>query len=72
LILSGDAASEVEALKARDGGELILYGSADLANTLIEHELIDEYRLLVFPVVLGSGKHPDRHTPSAAGRDALL
>jgi class 3 adenylate cyclase len=56
-ILRGDAAAEVEALKARDDGELILYGSAELTNTLLAHGLIDEYRLLVFPVVLGSGKH---------------
>jgi class 3 adenylate cyclase/dihydrofolate reductase len=56
-ILSGDAAAEVEALKARADGELILYGSAELTNTLLAHGLIDEYRLLFFPVVLGSGKH---------------
>jgi class 3 adenylate cyclase len=56
-ILSGDAADEVRALKARGDGELLLYGSADLANSLIAADLVDEYRLLVFPVVLGSGKH---------------
>jgi class 3 adenylate cyclase/dihydrofolate reductase len=56
-ILSGDPAAEVETLKARAGGELILYGSADLANALIEHDLVDEYRLPLFPVILGSGKH---------------
>jgi class 3 adenylate cyclase/dihydrofolate reductase len=56
-ILSGDAVAEVEALKASRDGELILYGSADLANALIGHDLVDEYRLLVYPVVLGSGKH---------------
>jgi class 3 adenylate cyclase/dihydrofolate reductase len=56
-ILSGDAVAEVDALKASRDGELILYGSADLANALIGHDLVDEYRLLVYPVVLGSGKH---------------
>jgi class 3 adenylate cyclase/dihydrofolate reductase len=56
-ILSGDAPAEVGALKAREGGELILYGSAELTNTLLAHELIDEFRLQLFPVVLGSGKH---------------
>ena len=55
-ILSGDALAEVEALKARPGGDLVLYGSADLAATLAAHGLIDEYRLMVFPVILGSGK----------------
>jgi len=55
-ILSGDVAAEVAALKARDGGELVMYGSPDLLNS-IPAELIDEYRLLIYPVVLGSGKH---------------
>ncbi|MCI0347204.1 MAG: dihydrofolate reductase family protein, partial [Chloroflexi bacterium] len=56
-ILSGDPAAEVEALKAQPGGELILYGSADLVNALLAHDLFDEYRLQVYPIVLGSGKH---------------
>src|SRR5512135_1827066 len=56
-ILSGEAATEVAALKARGQGDLLMFGSADLTNALLAHDLIDEYRLLVFPIVLGSGKH---------------
>ena len=56
-ILSGDAVAEVEALKARGEGDLLMYGSADLTNALLAHDLIDEFRLVLFPIVLGSGKH---------------
>jgi class 3 adenylate cyclase/dihydrofolate reductase len=55
-ILRGDGPTEVAALKERIDGELVLYGSADLMASLMEAGLIDEYRLKVFPIVLGSGK----------------
>ena len=50
-----NAAEDLAALKTKVSGELQLHGSGNLAQTLIEHNLIDEYRLAVFPVLLGSG-----------------
>jgi class 3 adenylate cyclase/dihydrofolate reductase len=55
-ILSGDIPAEVRRLKAKPGGDMLVYGSPDLVDELLRHYLIDEYRLLVFPVILGSGK----------------
>ena len=46
----------VRAVKERVDGEIVVHGSRQLAQTLIEHDLVDELRLMVFPVVLGSGK----------------
>lgn len=51
-----DAASEVGTLKGHYSRELQVHGSAGLAQTLIEHDLVDEYHLLLFPLVLGTGK----------------
>jgi dihydrofolate reductase len=51
-----DVVPEVTALKGRYTGELQVHGSAGLAQTLLEHDLVDEYNLLVFPILLGTGK----------------
>ena len=56
-ILRGDVAAEITRLKEQPGGELVMYGSADLLAELMKHNLVDEYRLLLYPLVLGSGKH---------------
>jgi dihydrofolate reductase len=56
ILLDGDVVKAVAALKEEDGGDLHLIGSTRLAQTLIAHDLIDEFRFMVDPVVLGGGK----------------
>lgn len=55
-VLRGDVVAEVTALKERVGGDILVAGSAQLVHMLTEHRLVDEYRLMVYPIVLGSGK----------------
>jgi dihydrofolate reductase len=55
-VLEGDLVGEVSRLRERPGGNIVVHGSAQLVQTLLEHDLVDELRLMVFPVVLGSGK----------------
>jgi dihydrofolate reductase len=54
-VLKGDVAAEVSALKQRLDGEIVVYASRPLVHTLMEHDLVDELRLIVYPVVLGTG-----------------
>jgi dihydrofolate reductase len=55
-VLRGDVIEEVSKLKAKDGGDLLVAGSAQLVRALTDHGLVDELRLMVFPVLLGAGK----------------
>jgi dihydrofolate reductase len=55
-LIEGDVAQEVSKLKHQDGKDILVLGSGALVNTMMEHDLIDEYRLMVFPIVVGKGK----------------
>lgn len=54
--LAGDVVATVEALKEQEGGHMLVYGSGTLAQTLLRHGLVDELRLMVYPLVLGRGQ----------------
>ena len=55
-VLAGDVVDEVSKLKRELDGDIVVYASYQLGRTLIEHDLVDELRLVVFPVVLGAGE----------------
>ena len=55
-LIKGNVAEEISKLKQEPGQDILIAGSADLVHTLMQHDLIDEYRMIVYPLVLGSGK----------------
>ena len=55
-LIKGDVAKEIKKLKEQAGPELHVYGSGKLVQTLLKHDLVDELRLKIFPITLGSGK----------------
>jgi dihydrofolate reductase len=55
-VLKGDVVNEVSTLKRELDGEIVVYASCQLVRTLMEHDLVDELRLMVYPVVLGAGE----------------
>ena len=64
VLIEGDAAEAVAALKEEDGPELQVHGSGDLIQTLLRHDLVDEYRLWIFPLVVGSASACSPTAPS--------
>ena len=55
-LIEGDAAEEVSRLKRQPGKDILIFGSGKLVNTLMQYDLIDEYRLMIFPIIVGSGQ----------------
>jgi dihydrofolate reductase len=55
-VLGGDVVAAVEEVKEREAGDVVVHGSPQLVQSLLEHDLVDELRLMVYPVVLGAGK----------------
>ena len=61
-VLKGDVVSEVSKLKQEVTGDIVVYASTQLVHTLMEHDLVDELRLMIYPVVLGTGERLFRET----------
>jgi len=64
-VLDGDALEEISKLRENLGGEIVVYGSQQLMPTLIEHDLVDEFRLTVHPFVVGAGERLFGETPDS-------
>ena len=66
-LISQDAAAHIARLKEESGGDIQVAGSGDLIQTLLKHDLVDEFRLWIFPVMVGPGKRlfGDETTPGA-------
>ncbi|MBR7742874.1 dihydrofolate reductase [Phycicoccus sp. BSK3Z-2] len=54
--IEGDLSAAISAIKERTDGDLVVFGSGTLVRALAEHDLVDEYRLMLFPIILGHGK----------------
>jgi dihydrofolate reductase len=67
VIKPADLAVEVSKLREQPGGDVLVNGSAQLVQALLEHDLVDEWRLMVFPVVLGGGKRLFADASDATG-----
>ena len=65
-LISDNVVEEIAKLKDQAGGDILVAGSATLVQTLLEHDLADEYRLMVFPIVLGTGKRLFGETADAS------
>jgi len=68
-VIRGDVAAEIARLKAEPGGDILVAGSCSLVHSLKEYGLVDEYRLMVFPIVLGGGKRLFAETSDATRLD---
>jgi dihydrofolate reductase len=73
-VLKDDVAEAVQALKQQDGGDLLVVGSTQLVQTLVENDLVDELQVMIDPLIVGGGKRiflptarPDRSSWSTAG-----
>lgn len=65
VLIKDNIVEEITSLKQQDGPDMVVHGSATLIRTLMQHDLVDRYRLLIYPLVLGEGKRLFHETPPA-------